>query len=351
VAFATCLEIGRIRMPRCSIDWSKPRPLVAPAPVEVRERIAADGAVVEELQDNDVVDAPDTSLPPGIEAIAIASSTATATPAHEERAEALVRQASHLLVCAFVRGAAEMRSTSSTSTTVVNAYLLGQMAAATQSLETGLRNARHRRAGAGDDSNGACRRLDRQREPVSGGGIGPAAAWSAARASLTRAARRTRSCSTWAAPPPRPSSSRTASEDDVGIRIGDGNEHLEPLHQGRRLHAQGSGDRYCEVGAGGGSLASIDHGGCSGWARNRRRDPGPACYGLGNRGRPSPMRMWCSAISARALAGGQLPIDKDKAARAITTHIAENRSASTLAEAAHGIPRSATPRWDGAVRR
>src|SRR5882757_5991923 len=54
--FRDVLEIGRIRMPEMfDLTWSKPRPLVARRHrLEVRERIAADGAVVEELQDNDV---------------------------------------------------------------------------------------------------------------------------------------------------------------------------------------------------------------------------------------------------------------------------------------------------------
>jgi len=97
------------------------------------------------------------------------------------------------------------------------------------------------------------------------------------------------------------------------------------------------------------SLASIDHGGLLRVGPESAGAVRPACYGLATRGRPSPMRMWCSANSARPRSPAASCDRQDKAARAITTHIAEPLGI-TLAEAAHGIRAVANAAMGRAVR-
>ena len=74
-----------------------------------------------------------------------------------------------------------------------------------------------------------------------------------------------------------------------------------------------------EVGAGGGSLASIDQGGLLRVGpESAGAVPGPACYGLGNdRPTVTDANVVLGLISPTALAGGRLAIDKRKAEQAV----------------------------------
>src|SRR5262245_51941549 len=141
--FRDVLEIGRIRMPEMfDLTWSKPKPLVPRRHrLEVTERIAADGAVVEPLQENDVVRAAQQLIDAGIEAIAVCFINSYRNPVHEQRAEALIR-ALHpgLLVSASYAVLPEMKEYERTSTTVVNAYLLAAMRQDLMRLIDGLRD-------------------------------------------------------------------------------------------------------------------------------------------------------------------------------------------------------------------
>src|ERR1700741_590 len=67
--FRDVLEIGRIRMPEMfDLSWGKPRPLVPRRHrLEVRERIAADGTIVDPLDESDVVAAARQLVASGIE--------------------------------------------------------------------------------------------------------------------------------------------------------------------------------------------------------------------------------------------------------------------------------------------
>src|SRR5690606_23643271 len=71
--FRDVLEIGRIRMPDMfDLTWDKPKPLVPRRHrLEVTERIAADGSVIEPLSEADVISAAEALLADGVEAIAI----------------------------------------------------------------------------------------------------------------------------------------------------------------------------------------------------------------------------------------------------------------------------------------
>src|SRR5690606_40983643 len=70
--FRDVLEIGRIRMPDMfDLTWDKPKPLVPRRHrLEVTERIAADGSVIEPLSEGDVISAAEALLAEGVEAIA-----------------------------------------------------------------------------------------------------------------------------------------------------------------------------------------------------------------------------------------------------------------------------------------
>jgi N-methylhydantoinase A len=106
-----------------------------------------------------------------------------------------------------------------------------------------------------------------------------------------------------------------------------------------------------EVGAGGGSLASIDHGGLLRVGpESAGADPGPACYNLGNdRPTVTDANVVLGYISPTALAGGRLRIDKTRSVEAIDTCVARPLGIS-IEDAAHGIRAVANAAMGRAVR-
>ena len=92
------------------------------------------------------------------------------------------------------------------------------------------------------------------------------------------------------------------------------------------------------VGAGGVSLASIDSaGGFHGGPRSAGADPGPACDGRGGE-EPTvtDAQVVLGRLDADKMLGGDLPLDRDLAQRAIETKIARPLDIS-VADAALGI--------------
>src|SRR5689334_11091791 len=93
-----------------------------------------------------------------------------------------------------------------------------------------------------------------------------------------------------------------------------------------------------EVGAGGGSLASIDKGGLLRVGpQSAGAAPGPACYGLGNE-HPTvtDANLVLGFINPEALAGGRLRVERVLSERAIDRHVAKPLGLD-LNAAAHGI--------------
>ena len=72
--FRDVLEIGRIRMPDMfDLTWDKPKPLVPRRHrLEVVERIAADGSIVEPLSEASVILAGERLVAEGLQAVASA---------------------------------------------------------------------------------------------------------------------------------------------------------------------------------------------------------------------------------------------------------------------------------------
>src|SRR3954469_4113006 len=141
--FRDVLEIGRIRMPDMfDLTWDKPKPLVPRRHrLEVAERIAADGGGGEPLSESSVLTAGERLVAEGIQAVAICLINSYRNPAHEQRVEAILRQRfPELLVTASYAVLPERKEYERTSTTVVNAYLLGAMRGYLRNLEGGLRS-------------------------------------------------------------------------------------------------------------------------------------------------------------------------------------------------------------------
>jgi N-methylhydantoinase A/oxoprolinase/acetone carboxylase beta subunit len=104
------------------------------------------------------------------------------------------------------------------------------------------------------------------------------------------------------------------------------------------------------IGAGGGSIASVDAGGMlQVGPQSAGADPGPACYGKGGEAPTvTDALLLLGRISESGFLGGRMPISRELAARAIATHIAEPLGLE-LEKAALGIVRIATSHMVDAI--
>ncbi len=354
--FRDVLEIGRIRMPDMfDLTWDKPKPLVPRRHrLEVAERIAADGSVVEALDETSVVAAGEQLVGEGIEAVAICLINSYRNPAHEQRIEALLRERfPGLLVTASYAVLPERKEYERTSTTVVNAYLLAAMRAYLKNLESGLRSIGIEAPIRVITSNGgmlaASSACDKPVFVVASGPAGGVIG--AARLGAAR-------------------DERDLIVFDMGgttakaVIIEDGRPSMTSEYEfrdgistsSRFVKAGGymlkvPAIDIAEVGAGGGSLAGIDKGGLLRVGpESAGAVPGPACYGLGNE-RPTvtDANVVLGFINPSALAGGRLAIDRRLSERAIATHVAEPLGLS-LEAAAHGIRAVANAAMSRAIR-
>ncbi|MBS0521218.1 MAG: hydantoinase/oxoprolinase family protein, partial [Proteobacteria bacterium] len=354
--FRDVLEIGRIRMPDMfDLTWDKPKPLVRRRHrLEVTERIAADGSVVTDLVEEDVIAAAKALVADGIEAVAISYINSYRNPAHEQRTEALLRERfPDLLVTTSCAVLPEIKEYERTSTTVVNAYLLAAMQEYLRKLESGLRGIGVSAPILVMTSNGGMLAASVTCEkPVLAVASGPAGGViGAARLGEARG-------------------DRNVIVFDMGgttakaVVIEDGRPSMTSEYEfrdgistsSRFVKAGGymlkvPAIDIAEVGAGGGSIAGIDKGGLLVVGpQSAGAVPGPACYGLGNdRPTVTDANVVLGYINPNGLAGGRLTIDRSLSERAIADHVGRPLGLA-VEDAAHGIRAVANAAMARAVR-
>jgi N-methylhydantoinase A len=354
--FRDVLEIGRIRMPDMfDLTWDKPAPLVARRHrLEVRERIGADGSIVEALVEADVVAAGGELVRAGIEALAICLINSYRNPVHEKRIEAIVRDAfPDLLVTASYAVLPEMKEYERTSTTVVNAYLLRVMRSYLRNLECALRSSGIKAPIRVITSNGGM--LTSQTacdKPVFVVASGPAGGViGAARLGAARGERDLIVFDMGG------TTTKAVIIEDGRASMTSEYEFRDGISTSSRFMKAGGymlkvpAIDIAEVGAGGGSLASIDKGGLlKVGPASAGADPGPACYAAGNdRPTVTDANVVLGLLNPRALAGGNLSIEKALSEKAIATHVAAPLNISLL-DAAHGIRAVANAAMVRAIR-
>jgi N-methylhydantoinase A len=126
--FRDVLEIRTLRMPRLyDIAWEKPPPLVERYLRRVvDERIDAKGRVERALDPTAAAAQVDALLADDVEAIAVCLINSFANPSHELAIKDLVQcKAPHLPVCISYEVLPEIKEYERTSTTVINAYVIG----------------------------------------------------------------------------------------------------------------------------------------------------------------------------------------------------------------------------------
>lgn len=261
--FADVIEIGRQDRPRLYDPFAdRPTPLVdRDHRLEVRERVAADGAVL-----GPYVAGSAPSVPEGTDAVAICLLHADLHPHHEMTLAAELRGLG-LDVCASHEVSPEMREYERTVTTVVNAALRPVCRPYLEDLADVANQVVVMTSAGG--------LLDVER----GAELPAALLLSGPAAGARAAAEVARACGY----PDAISFDMGGTSTDVCLIL-DGAPAVSAQHQVAGFPVRLPSVDIHTIGAGGGSIARIDPGGALAVGPGSAgADPGPACYGLGGR--------------------------------------------------------------------
>jgi N-methylhydantoinase A len=285
--FRDVLEIRRLRMPRLyDLDFERPAPLVPRRwRREVEERMSAGGEIVRPLDRPSALAAIERLLAEGVESIAICLLHAYANPAHEQALAALVRErAPGAFLTQSSEILPEIREFERASTTVANAYVMPLMDRYLGRLEADLTALGAAGALLVMQSNGGIMTAAGARaRPVHVIESGPAAGVIATAA----LARRLGAPNVISIDMGGTTAKASVIEGGQLTRTGEC-EIGGSVSQGSRLNRGGGyllrvpAIDIAEVGAGGGSIVTVDAGGALHVGpRSAGAVPGPVCYDLG----------------------------------------------------------------------
>lgn len=310
---------------------------------EVAERTLADGSVLEDVDLYAVTAAAQALAADGCEAVCVFFVNGYANGDNEARAVAAVRAVwPNPHVTSAVEILPEIREFERASTATLNAYLQPVIAHYLERLQRGLAD----RGFGGEilivQSNGGVMAVETAKAlPVRTALSGPAAGVMAAQHIAGSAGY-----------PNIITCDMGGTSFDVSL-VADGKSALS---------AQTSIDfglvirspmiEITTIGAGGGSIASVDRGGLlQVGPESAGSDPGPVCYGLGNdRPTVTDANLVLGRINADRPIGGKLDrLDVEAARAAIDAHVARPLGLDTMA-AAEAIIRVANAKMAGAIR-
>lgn len=340
--FRDLLEIGRIRLMRLyDMDQQRPAPLVRRRwRLEVSERLDHRGTVVKPIDLGSLDRAIDAIIEEGLEAVAVCLIHAYANPAHERQIAAAIRaRAPRLFLSLSSDVLPEIREFERTSTTVTNAYVMPVIEKYLSSLESQLRSVGISASLHIMQSGGGIMTARRARErPVQLIESGPAAGVIAA-AALARqvAAPNVISMDMGG------TTAKASVIEQYEIKRSGEVEIGGPVSQGSRLNKGGGyllrtpAIDIAEVGAGGGSLVTVDGAGALHVGpQSAGALPGPACYDLGGtRATLTDANLVLGYLAQDRLRSG-LTLSIDKARQAIEEQVARPLGLP-LQEAAHGV--------------
>lgn len=306
-----------------------PPPLLVPRHLRlpVRERVGKSGNVLLPLEEEDVHRALATFKANGVEAVAICLLWSFSNPVHEQRVAAIVRdEIPHAYVSLSCEVAPQIREYDRTSTTVLNAYIGRLVAQYLNDTEQLLRS-----LGFGGEiryiqSNGgvAAAELIRPR-PILALNSGPAAGPAAG---LFFAGRLQHD---------------SLITMDMGgtsfdaCLIDHGVPDVASTTDVHRYRIAAPMINIKTIGAGGGSIAWIDHSILRVGPQSAGAEPGPACYMRGGtQATVTDADLVLGYLNQEALLGGRFRIDAEMARRAISEEVAQPLGLS-LEEAALGV--------------
>ncbi len=341
--FRDVLELRRLRMPQLyRLDWKKPPVLVRRRHrIEVTERIAADGTILTPLERAEVLAAGRLLADAGVEAIAVALLNSYVNPVHEEEiARILRREFPDLPVSVSSEILPEIQEYERTSTTVVNSYVQPVVKRYLQNLRRTLDADGVTAPLLIMQSNGGLMSSRAAGEsPVRIIESGPAAGVIACREIAENCGYPNLICFDMGGTTAKASliedgMIQQATEYEVGGGVSVGSR----LNRGGGYVVRVPSIDIAEVGAGGGSLVSLDKaGGVQVGPASAGAVPGPVCYRKGNQ-QPTvtDANVVLGYISPIGIAGGTLSIDAEAAHGAIAERVARPLS-ETVEDAAYGI--------------
>lgn len=354
--FRDVLELRRLRIPHMyDLFWRKPPPLVERRlRFELAERMAADGTVLQPLDEAEVRDLAGRLRRLEVDSIAVCFLHAYLYPEHEQRVGAILAEelpeATVSLSSEILR---EQREYERSATTVVNAYVRPLMASYIDRIRTGLDGIGLEEAPLQimQSSGGVMTADDAKLRPVFALESGPAAGVVAALGMSQRLGLENLIAFDMGG-----TTAKASLIENGAIARGREYEVGGSISAGSRL-IRGAGELLriptidiAEVGAGGGSLAWLDPaGGLQVGPRSAGADPGPACYGRGGvEPTVTDANVVLGTIPAGPVADGQITISRELAETAVA-RVAEPLGLS-IAEAADGIHRIANARMTRALR-
>ncbi|MFN8224266.1 MAG: hydantoinase/oxoprolinase family protein [Gaiellales bacterium] len=330
--FEDAIEIGHgERYDMYDLFLPFPEPLVARRLRRgVRGRIGADGAELEPLGDDDVLDAIERFRAEGVTAVCVCFLHAHANPAHERRAATLLAQAAPELVVTLSSDVSgKLGEYERFSTAAANAYVQPRVRRYLTELDEWLSPGELLLMG----SNGGAMTIAAAKElPIALVESGPAAGALAASALARRVDR-----------------DHVISFDMGGTTakvclVDDGQPVLSPEFEAARAERfkPGSGIplsvpviNLIEIGAGGGSIARRSPLGLlKVGPHSAGSEPGPACYGRGGlKPTVTDANVLLGFIGSSSFLGGEMALDRE-AAEAAVARLAEQLGLDTIRTAA-----------------
>jgi N-methylhydantoinase A len=327
--FRDLLEIGRqIRPKMYDLKADEPPPLVPRKHrIEIKERIDANGGIVETLEDSAIRKAVETVKASGAEACAVGLLFAFINPEHERRiGEILKAELPDVFVSLSSSVQPEFREYERLSTTVLNAYLQPIVTRYMDTLKGGLASRIPRAMIGINQSSGGLMSVGRAGEfPIRTALSGPAAGVVGA-----------------------VHIAKLAGHDDViTLDMGGTSADVALIQDGKA--GIGFDQKVAEfpvrlpmvdvntIGAGGGSIAWFDRDGLlKVGPASAGASPGPACYGQGG-AQPtvSDANLVLGRLSPRGLLDGEMALDPTLSASAFKP-IADQLG-FTLEKTAHGV--------------
>jgi N-methylhydantoinase A len=341
--FEDVLVIGRqARASLYDLNWTRPAPLVEDRlRFGVRERVAADGSIVEELSDKAVASLTSKLRRARVESVAVCLLFSFVRPEHERRIERALGEAlPGVPLSVSHRILPEYREFERTSTVAINAYLQPLMGSYLGRLGAQVS---HRRLRVMQSSGGSISARAAADEPVRTILSGPAGGVVGA----THAA-------------------RAAGFDDIITFDMGGTSTDVALCEGGRLRLTNEASvaglpvavpllDIHTVGAGGGSIARVDAGGSLRVGpQSAGAVPGPACYGRSELPTVTDANLLLGRFGGADLLGGEFKLDEGRAAKALTALAREMSAAAgrvvSATDAALGVVRVVNSGMERALR-